>query len=76
MTWWIEGGEKRKKSLNLSLVHSGVALCSLSYKTFCLSVSDNEWTHCPEQFVVFPSAQIEIQLFGFCNTTCSLLLRP
>lgn len=61
MTW---GGKKRrKKSLNLS---STLASCFARCPTrLFVSVCCNEWTHCPRQFVVFPSAQIEIQLFGF-----------
>lgn len=66
--WLLDGDVgkiNRKKALNLSLVHSGALLCSLSYKTFCLSLSGNEWTHCPGQFVGLLSAQMEIQLFAF-----------
>lgn len=70
----LGGGGERNHWISPS--SAGVLLCSLSYKTFCLSVSGNEWTHCPGQLVVFPSPQIEIQLFGFCNMTSSLLLWP
>lgn len=68
------GGRGRKKSLNLSLVHWGPAL--LPVLQGILSLCLWQWVDSLSRTVVFPSAQIEIQLFGFCNMTSSLLLWP
>lgn len=58
-----------KKMKHSSSLVSCIAPCA----TGLCFVFQSEWTHCCGHSIVFPSALIEIQLFGFYNMTCLLL---